>query len=111
LQTAGGATATSFANTVCANLGWLESQCASNISVDVRTFTSFQNVNPTSPVTNGVFQPGALAFNMGAAGDIVMVRVYYQWTLITPFLNGGLQPLANGKKVITSVATFRNEPY
>ena len=111
LQTAGGATATTFVAQICANLGWLESQCADNLSVDVRTFPSFQNVTTTTPVTAGVFQPGSLVFNMGNAGDIVMVRAYYQWTLITPFLNGGLQPLANGKKVITATTTFRNEPY
>ena len=111
LQTAGGATPATFAAQICANLGWLETQCGSNLSVDVRTFPTFQNVTTTPPVSNGVFQPGSLVFNMGNAGDIVMVRAYYQWTLITPFLNGGLQPLANGKKVITSTTTFRNEPY
>ena len=65
----------------------------------------------TSPVANGQFQSSALQFNLGTAGDIVLVRAYYQWGLFTPFLNGGLQPLSNGSALIVSTIAFRNEPY
>jgi Flp pilus assembly protein TadG len=111
LQTSGGATASTFAQSICNNLGWLSSQCTGNLSVDVRTFTSFGNVTPVNPVSNGAFSTNNLTFNMGNAGDIVLVRAYYQWTLFTPFLNGGLQALSNGKTVVTSTVAFRNEPY
>ena len=111
LQTAGGATAATFATTICNNLGWLESQCSSNLSVDVRTFPSFSNATLNNPVTSGAIDSTKLLFNMGNAGDIVMVRAYYQWKLFTPFLNGGLTLLSNGSTVISSTTTFRNEPY
>ena len=40
-----------------------------------------------------------------------MVRAYYQWPLIAPLMSQALQNLSSGKAVLTSTATFRNEPY
>ena len=48
---------------------------------------------------------------MGGPGDIVVVRAYYQWGLFTPLMNQALETLSGGKTLITSTATFRNEPY
>jgi hypothetical protein len=62
-------------------------------------------------VKNGAFDPTALAFATGGPGDVVVVRSYYQWTLFTPMMNQALQTLSGGKTLITSAATFRNEPY
>lgn len=112
--TGGGPTsagATSFKSTICSRLGWLQGQCVNNLAVDVRTLPAFTNPTPPNPVSNGVFSSSQLCFYSGNSGDIVLVRAFYQWTLFTPFLRGGLQPLNNGAKVITSTATFRNEPF
>lgn len=112
--TGGGPTSTgaiSFRNLICSKLGWLQNQCQANLTVDVRTLPQFSNPTPPSPVTNGVFSSSQLCFYSGNSGDIVLVRAFYQWTLLTPFLRGGLQPLNNGAKLLTSTATFRNEPY
>jgi hypothetical protein len=49
-------------------------------------------------------------FQMGGAGDIVLVRAYYPWTLIAPSLDGAIQSLSNGTKLISAATTFRNEP-
>jgi hypothetical protein len=62
-------------------------------------------------VVNGVFTPSALTFNPGGPCDIVVVRSYYQWTLFTPLMNQALETVSGGKTLITSAATFRNEPY
>jgi Flp pilus assembly protein TadG len=102
---------TNFAATICGNLSWLGANCATNLSVDVRTFTQFSSVAAPQPVVNGVFTPSALTFNPGGPCDIVVVRSYYQWTLFTPMMNQALQTIAGGKTLITSAATFRNEPY
>jgi len=111
LQTTGGATAVSFVNQICGNLSWLGSNCTSNLNIDVETFSSFSGITAPNPVVNGKFTPSALQFNMGAAGDIVVVRAYYQWTLFTPMMNQALQSLSGGKTLIESAAAFRNEPY
>lgn len=111
LQTAGGVTSTTFVQQICNNMGWLTADCPNNLSVDVRTYPAFQNITLSTPVSNGQFQSTGLLFNMGNAGDIVLVRAYYQWALFTPFLDGGLQPLSNGKAVVVATTAFRNEPY
>ena len=111
LQTAGGATATSFGTVVCNEMSWLGSNCSANLSVDVRTFTSFSSTNISQPITNGQFNSASLLFQVGGPGDIVLVRTYYPWQLVTPFLDGSVANLSNGKMLIQSATTFRNEPY
>jgi len=77
----------------------------------VRTYANFTNPTIPDPVSNGTFNSGALAFTPGNAGDIVLVRAFYKWTLLTPFLNGGLQKLNGGVSLITASSLFKNEPY
>jgi hypothetical protein len=89
---------------------WMGSNCAANLQVDVRTFSTFASTDIPNPVSNGQFQTGSLMFQMGSAGDIVLVRTYYPWTLITPLLDGAVQDLSNGAKLISATTTFRNEP-
>jgi Flp pilus assembly protein TadG len=111
LQTAGGATASSFKAAVCAKFGWLQSDCTANLSVDVRTYQTFASVTAPQPVSNGTFNPGALTFAPGGPNDIVVVRTYYQWPLIAPMISQAMQQLSGGKALLTSTAAFRNEPY
>ncbi|MFZ5668433.1 MAG: TadE/TadG family type IV pilus assembly protein [Pseudomonadota bacterium] len=110
LQTAGGGAST-FKTAVCDEMAWLGSTCEANLYVDVRTFPKFADVAITDPVTNGAFDSGKTQFTPGGSEDIVLVRVYYEWSLITPMLNQGLESLADGKRLIAATATFRNEPY
>jgi Flp pilus assembly protein TadG len=111
LQTAGGATASTFASAICGELSWLGPNCNANLYVDVRTFASFTSISQPSPVANGQVNQAALQFNPGAAGDIVLVRSFYQWTLFTPALDGMAATLNGGSTLITATAAFKNEPY
>jgi len=99
-----------FRDQICAGMGFMSSDCATNLTVDVRTVTDFSSIALTSPIQNGVFNPGALQFNTGGASQIVLVRAYYQWTLFAPLMNTAMVKLP-GKTLLTSVTTFRNEPY
>jgi Flp pilus assembly protein TadG len=111
LQQAGGATAGSFGTAVCNEMSWLGANCSANLSVDVRTFASFASTSIPDPITNGQFTPASLLFQMGGPGDIILVRTYYPWQLVAPFLDGSVARLGNGQTLIESVTTFRNEPY
>ena len=110
-QTGGTTTAGAFKTAICNNFGWLQSDCATNLSVDVRTFTTFSSVTAPQPVSNKTFNQAALTFNPGGPGDIVVVRAYYQWPLIAPLMSQSLETLNGGTNLITTTATFRNEPY
>ena len=109
-QTAG-YTAAQFTTQVCNNMGWLASQCSSNLFIDSEVKTSFGASNPSSPVQGGAWNSGNLKFDMGDQGDIVVIHTYYKWKLITPVLYGGLQTLPGGISVVSAATTFRNEPY
>lgn len=110
LQSAGG-TAASFKTAICNEMSWLGSSCSTNLHVDVRTFTSFANVAIPDPTTNGAFDNAKTTFVPGGGEDIVLVRVYYEWSLITPLLNQGMENLSGGKRLISATAAFRNEPF
>lgn len=103
-----------FRNAVCAKLGWLQTECASNLTVDVRVFSTFGGQNPpsvSSMQTNGKIDDSKTVFNMGTDRDIVLVRCYYRWKLISPFLAFSGLPSDDGGRLISATTTFRNEPY
>lgn len=104
-------TAAYFQGQICGQLSWLGSNCSSNLFVDVRTFTSFASINQPNPIQNGQINQNNLSFQTGGAGDIVMVRAFYQWTLFTPMLDGMVASMNGGSTLITATSTFKNEPY
>jgi hypothetical protein len=50
-------------------------------------------------------------YDPGDAGEIVVVRTFYEWPLHTNLLGLGLANLSNGKRLIASATAFRNEPF
>jgi hypothetical protein len=82
--------------------------------VDVQTAPSFAGANTSTPtltfdksgnVTN------AWQYQPGSPGDIVVVRVMYQWPVFLGPLAFNLSNLSNGKRLLVSSAAFKNEPY
>ncbi len=112
LQTAGGNAAT-LKTAICSEMSWLGSNCATNLNLDVRTFTSFAGqTTPPNPLASGTVNPAKFCWDPGGAGSVVLVRAYYTWTLVLPVLNAGLQSAGiSGKRLITTATSFRNEPY
>jgi len=47
----------------------------------------------------------------GNPGDIVVVKVMYQWPVFLGPLGFNLSNLGNGKRLLISTAAFKNEPY
>jgi Flp pilus assembly protein TadG len=113
-QTSGATAKTDFAALVCQNMNWLAASCPSKLTVAVQTFSNFTTAAGAPPPPSSTFNPNtATCWSTGDAGDIVLVRTYYQWNLFTPMLNHALANM-NGsttKRLITSVSTFRNEPF
>jgi len=111
LQTSGGSSATSFTTLICNNMSWMGAACTSNLSVSVQTFSTFQAVTASNPVSNGTVNKNSLPFQIGGPGDIVLVQSFYQWTVLAPALDGIGTPLNGGQMLLQSSAVFRNEPY
>jgi len=111
MQTGGSPSAGSFKTAICNGLGWLEGECGSNLHVDVRKYPTFAGIQQLTPISNNTVNTGTFTFDPGCAGDIVVVRTYYQWTLFTPLLSGAVATLDGGKILVSSTLAFRNEPY
>ena len=91
MQTSGTTpTAATFVNTICGNMGWLQSTCTSQLQVDVRTEAQFTSPTEPDPMSTGTFNSAVLTFNPGTAGQIVLVRAFYQWPLILPVFDAAL---------------------
>ncbi|MCC8947010.1 MULTISPECIES: TadE/TadG family type IV pilus assembly protein [Bradyrhizobium] len=101
-----------FKDYVCGQVNPLF-DCANGISVDVRSYpaaTGFSSVNIAPPIdSNNAFIP-AMKWCPGKDGDVVVVRLFYQWPLFVTKLGFNVANLANGKRLLTATATFKNEP-
>ncbi|MCC8977456.1 TadE/TadG family type IV pilus assembly protein [Bradyrhizobium acaciae] len=95
-----------FKDFVCARVSALF-DCTNGVYVDVRSYpsaTGFSSVNIT-PITD----PTQVKWCPGKDGDVVVVRLFYQWPLfVTKVFSTAT--LANGKRLLIATATFKNEP-
>lgn len=101
-----------FKNAVCARIYGLFN-CQGGLYVDVKTYTGFATINNSQlPVdANGNLQSGTFGYQPGGPGDIVVVRLIYQWPVYVSLLGLNLSDSAGSKRVIMSTVAFRNEPY
>ena len=50
-------------------------------------------------------------FTPGVQGDIVVVKVVYEWPMLMGVYSFDLATLPSGKRLLMATAAFRNEPY
>lgn len=102
-------TSTQLVQNICDDVVMV-SNCTTNVKIDVRTFSSFASVSFPPPVDADGNIVNSLQFSMGNAGDIVLIRVYYIWNIVSP-LPVGLANNTAGTRLLQSSVAFRNEPY
>lgn len=100
-----------FEQNVCDELfGLLD--CDNQLHLDVRTFQNFAGSTTDSPIDDEEnFSTDDFQFNPGSASDIVLIRAYYEWELITPVISRPLSNLSNGNLLIQAGIAFRSEPF
>ena len=108
----GGLTQAQFKTVVCANLP-SQFQC-SNVMVDVQSASSFQATNtssltPTYDIHNSV--TNVWNYTPGNPGDIVIMRVMYDWPVLGGPLAVGLANQPNNTHLMVATTVFKNEPY
>jgi Flp pilus assembly protein TadG len=104
-----GTTASQFKSAVCANLTVMFN-CGA-INIDVRSFSNFSAVSvPGATNSNGTLANNYV-FQPGNPGDVVIVRLIYQWPIYAAGLGIGLVNSANNTNTLVATAAFRNEPY
>lgn len=81
--------------------------------VDVQRFNTFadiNNVNTTIVNADGDINDDT-QYNIGNSGEIVLVRAYYTWPMITNMIKSSFADLSDGSRLLMSAAAFRNEPF
>jgi Flp pilus assembly protein TadG len=100
-----------FKDAVCAKIAGLFN-CQSGLYVDVKTYSKFSDVDNSTPVdSNGQLKTGSFGYTPGGPGDIVVVKLMYQWPVYASLLGFNLGNMAGSKRLIMATAAFRNEPY
>jgi Flp pilus assembly protein TadG len=85
--------------------------CVTGISIDVQSYSAFSSVSISDPIDGGKNFVAPNNYNPGGPGDIVVVRLFYQWPLIVTGLGYNIANLTGSKRLLTATAAFRNEPY
>jgi Flp pilus assembly protein TadG len=65
--------------------------CTNQIQVDIQPFSNFSGITLLSPISGQTFTSSGLCYGSGVPGQVVLMRVYYLWPLLTPFLLNGLE--------------------
>ena len=104
-------TQTQFATALCNNSPGLFT-CA-NFMIDLQPATSFANANVSQPTLtfNGSGQvSNTWQYNTGSPGNIMVMRVMYQWPVFLGPLGFNLSNEPNSKLLMMATSVFRNEP-
>jgi Flp pilus assembly protein TadG len=102
-------TADQFKSYVCSQIPTLFN-CA-NVFVDVQKYSGFSSVAISSQIDNNKNFINNMQYNPGGPGDIVVVRLFYQWPLLVTGLGYNVANLSGNQRLLTATASFRNEPY
>ena len=106
-----GMSETEFKAAVCERVFELF-DCENGLNVDVRTSATFDSIDLGVPVDeDGNLITEDFDFQIGEAGDIVMVRTLYEWPVFINMLGNDLANLGNGKHILSATAVFKNEPF
>jgi len=98
-----------FRDVICERAGGLFD--CSGLAIEVQTFSTFDDVEFSNPSgAGGALRPD-MPYNPGGAGQIVIVRAYYQWPVFVRLMGHDLTNTVNGKHLLVATAAFRNEPF
>jgi Flp pilus assembly protein TadG len=98
-----------FKEAVCAKVYALFN-CGGGLLVDVKKYGTFATIPIVKPIANGLLDTN-VSYNPGEPGDIVVVRLMYQWPVYVSLLGLNLSDVSGGKRLLMSTVAFRNEPY
>ena len=99
-----------FKNLVCSKVVAMF-DCVNGISIDVKSYSAFASINIATPIDASKNFVPPNNYLPGGPGDVVVVRLFYQWPLFVTGLGFNLSNLSGSKRLLTATAAFQNEPY
>src|SRR6266700_4037859 len=83
----------------------------SNIYIDVESYSSFQTVTINSQIDGSRNFINNMKYCPGNSGDIVVVRLFYQWPAFVTGLSFNFSNLSGNMVLLSATAAFKNEPF
>jgi Flp pilus assembly protein TadG len=105
-------TQTQFTNTVCPIIQPLFT--CSKLMVNVQSYADFAAANTSSPTLTYNANGGVSntwSYTAGAPGQVMVVQLIYQWSVVGGPLGFVLSNLPNGSAEVMGISAFRVEPY
>lgn len=100
-----------FHTRLCNEISIMMPSGCPGLHVDVQQYAQYRDVPKDIPYSSpGVIDTSDFKFNPGGAGTINSMRVLYEWPVFTDLMKSRLSNLKNGKTLIYSTTTWRNEP-
>jgi Flp pilus assembly protein TadG len=99
-----------FKDAVCTKVFGLF-DCNKGMLVDVRKYTSFSAAATGKPIDSSGNLVNNFVYQPGCPGDIVVVRIMYQWPVWVSLLGFNLADMAGSKRLLMATSAFRNEPF
>lgn len=111
-QLSGTLTADQIRTQVCSEVNGLISDCAANLQIDLRSYSSFGSSSyPSVTKSDGTVDPSKLAIQPTTDCAVVLLRTFYPWTIMTPMMSTLLANTTTGKLLMQAASAFRTEPY
>jgi Flp pilus assembly protein TadG len=107
-----GMTQTQFQNSVCPLVQPLLT--CSAVMIDVQNYSSFSSANTSAPTLTYNAQgqvTNSWSYSPGNPGDVMVVRLVYQWKAVGGPLGFVLSNLPNNMAEVMGITAFRVEPY
>lgn len=105
-------TQTQFTNTICPTLQPMFN--CNYLMVNVQNYSNFSSANASTPTltyNQGGQVTNAWSYSPGAPGQVMVVQLIYQWSVVGGPLGFVLANLPNNNAEMVGVTAFRVEPY
>lgn len=99
---------------VCSEMSGLiaAATCTNNLEIDLRSYSNFSGASyPTVTNANGSLNNGAMTVDATGDCQVVLLRAFYPWTIMTPLMQPFLANMPNNQHLLSAAAAFRTEPY
>ncbi|MEI9990707.1 MAG: TadE/TadG family type IV pilus assembly protein [Rhizomicrobium sp.] len=86
--------------------------CDGNLQIDLDAYAGYGGATFAAPIdANGNLKANLSNYQPGVACNVVLVRAFYTWKVMTPGLSVFLTNITGGYHLISATAAFRNEPF
>lgn len=103
--------AAKFKTELCSRMSVFEGDCKNRATVDVREIPQFAAPVVPDPAAGKDFDPTVTGYAGGNPGSLMLVRVWYRQSMVTPVLTQMKSSAGTGKILLTATTAFRNEPW